>query len=432
MTGALRNERGIALPLTLLLLVVLIALTLPLLSIAGLEPQIARNFADAKQARFSAEAGIEWAMNTLQTTPSWSTLLVGADANTGVSLAANSALPGLPAARGTYSVRLRNDNLNGDAQITGTAPEASATIDANSTVILTSTGAINGAQKTVRVAVRRLPLPPGMFPGALAFPGNDAWVNFNGNAFGIDGRGWNTDGTPDNSCNSVYGIAVSSTLPVSSPGSNEGAVENAVAHNQADNIQGAKQDPSGPANGANTIAPVGSMTPASLQAFVNEAKKNADIVLASHAASPLSYNNVGSPCASDYNDGGCWGTASAPKVVYVKGDVDPGNTYTALSIAGHTTGYGILIVEDGDLAIHGDFAWYGPIIITGNYVGITYQGGGNQQVYGAVVVNELQTGSGATIDARLSGNVNIYYSCQAITQAAGARRLLSVRSWQEL
>src|SRR5262245_47243856 len=105
----MRDQRGMALPLTLIIIMILGAIGVGLLTVGGMEPQIAQNSLDSTRARFVAEAGIEWAFNTLADAPDWSALLAGADVTTGVGMAASAAMPSLDATRGTYTVRLRND-----------------------------------------------------------------------------------------------------------------------------------------------------------------------------------------------------------------------------------------------------------------------------------------------------------------------------------
>jgi hypothetical protein len=118
-------------------------------------------------------------------------------------------------------------------------------------------------------------------------------------------------------------------------------------------------------------------------------------------------------------------------VVYIKGDPDPSSQFSALQLAGTTQGYGVLIVEDGDLRISGNFGWNGPIIVTGQYVGIGFLGGGNQAVYGAVISNETAADPGF-YEGVVTGNSTIRYSCQALALAKGARRLVTMSSWQEI
>ena len=85
----------------------------------------------------------------------------------------------------------------------------------------------------------------------------------------------------------------------------------------------------------------------------------------------------------------CWGSTTKPKIVYINGTLDNANTqYTSLDIAGNSEGTGILIIENGNTDVNGNFRWNGPVITTGRNVGIRYRGGGYQSVYGATVVSE--------------------------------------------
>src|SRR5262249_3899518 len=94
------------------------------LAVSAFEPQISQNLADGTQARYAAEAGIEWAFDQLVATNSWDTLLVGAGAcGTSVTPAgwSNVAIANLS---GTFTVSVRNDCLAGgtpDSLITGVA-----------------------------------------------------------------------------------------------------------------------------------------------------------------------------------------------------------------------------------------------------------------------------------------------------------------------
>jgi Tfp pilus assembly protein PilX len=425
----MRDQRGIVLPLTLMVTLALTSLGIALLAFTGMEPAISRNLADATRARFAAEAGVEWTFNILATTANWSALLAGADPTQGVTLVANSPLPGQPASNGVFTVRLRNDTLDGDPQITGAALDTGGpTTDTNGRVIVTSTGTFADATRTLRVMIRRPVFPP--FPGALSFPGNEAETRFNGSSFEVNGNDFNTDGTPG-SCAAVFGISVSSVLPTSNPGGNEAVVENSLAANQKQDVKGKRQDPSGNPWGNNTIAPNPDLAPAVISDFINQFKQNADIILQSHQPGGLTFNNIGSTCATDWNSQTCWGTTERPKVIWIKGDPDPTSMFTALYLGGNTEGHGVLIVEDGDLRIYGNFLWHGPIIVTGQWVGIGYLGGGEQIVYGAVISNETATDP-RFYEGVMVGNSKIRYSCQALNQARTARRLTTIASWQEV
>src|SRR5919108_5059521 len=149
------DERGAALVVTLVVLLVMGGLLATYLAVSALEPQISRNLADASRARHLAEAGVERGFNVLIGTPDaaggWSGLLAGAtNARPWVSVAglANVTLTGTANA-GTFSVSVRNDNGASDTPITGltgsTQPrmDTSPTADDNATVIMRSTGTFN-------------------------------------------------------------------------------------------------------------------------------------------------------------------------------------------------------------------------------------------------------------------------------------------------
>jgi Tfp pilus assembly protein PilX len=431
------NERGIALPLTMLILLVLASIALGLLAVAGHEPAISKNLAESAQARFAAEAGLEAAFDTLAVTGTWSNLLVNANLLNGVKLFNNRSIGSLTASHGTYTVTLRNDALAGDPAITGAATDGGgATQDTNRVMIVTSTGTAGRGTRRIRAVVRKLAYPSNLFPAGVSFPGKEAESFFNGTSFSIDGRGYKMDGTRDASCASVYGISVSSVLG-NPPGSNEGVVEAALTAQQMANIWGKSQAGGPDVSGANTIAPNASLTPAVVKNFIDQAKAMADVVLTSNQPDGLSVSNIGSTCSTDPKSQSCWGYRDGTgqvvsKIVYIKGSADPTSMFTALNIGGSSTGYGILIVEDGDLKINGPFTWNGAIIVTGQYVGIGFMGGGPQTVYGSIISNETAADPGFK-EGWMSGNAQIRNSCEALKVALdNNRRATSIVAWKEL
>lgn len=422
----LAAPRGFALPLSLLVLMLLSTLSLALLSMSAFEPLISKNLADAEQARFVAEAGIEWAFSTLRDTLDWDAFLSGADPARGAVMTTDSPLPGHAASAGTYTVRVRNDSLSSDPLVTGVPADGGGpTHDTNSQVLVSSVGRVAAARRVVQVVLRRTELPP--IPAALAFPGQNAAVSVSG-SFEIDGNDVNPDGSPG-SCAPVFGISVSALLPDTAPGANEAAVEDALA-GYASNVRGKKQDPTDPGVGANTIAPDLALTPAQVQSFTGAAQK-ADIVLAGTDPDGLAVRDIGGSCTSNWSSAACWGTSERPKVVYVKGNSDPASTVSVLQISGNTEGHGILIVEDGALSITGNFLWQGLIIVTGSGGALSFVGDGDQAVYGAVIFNDTSSDAGPGKGV-LTGNARLRYSCQALDQARRARKLVTMRSWREI
>lgn len=427
MRQRLTDQRGIALPLALMALMLLSPLALLLLAMSALEPWISRNLASAEQARFVAEAGLEWAFNTLRGSLDWDAFLAGADPRRGALLIADSPLPGQPGSGGTYTVRVRNDNLAGDQRLTGMPEDAGGpTDDTNSVLIVTAVGSVAQGSGAVQAVLRRIELPPAST--ALAFPGSKATVNVSG-SFEVDGNDWTPGGT-SGPCAPVFGIAVSSVLPASAPGANEAIVEGALAGHSPTSVRGKKQDPAGPDSGANTIAPDAALTLPRLQGFVSAARK-ADVVLESSEAGGLSFSDIGAACASSWSSFACWGTGERPKVIHVKGNPDPASPLLRIEISGNTEGHGILIVEDGELLISGNFLWHGLVVVTGSRVAMGFLGGGNQTVYGAVIFNDTALDPGPGKGLR-TGNARLRYSCQALQRAQQAPKLLVIRSWREV
>src|SRR5207245_11439273 len=114
--------------------------------------------ADSIQARYAADAGIEWAFDQLVATTSWNTLLTGstscANPVTPVGCT-NVALPNVP---GTFTVSLRNDCQAGDNLITGAAIDnvtGTATNGGSGIIIVTATGSYQGAQNRIQQLIRR-------------------------------------------------------------------------------------------------------------------------------------------------------------------------------------------------------------------------------------------------------------------------------------
>ena len=97
---------------------------------------------------------------------------------------------------------------------------------------------------------------------------------------------------------------------------------------------------------------------------------------------------------------------------------DTQGTYVTLS--GGVSGCGMLFVV-GDLEIHGDFSWYGPVIVTGS---ILFTGGGDKHITGALIA-----GGSAVLDV-MGANANIVY-CSAAIRDQTNNRPLQLLSWRE-
>lgn len=423
---SVRDQRGVVLPMALFALLMLTGLLVVFLTMGGMETSVAANLDDVTRSRYVAESGLEWAFDQLVAAAAlpngWNNLL---STNSG-QMATGMTLPGFAAAFGTFSVTVRNDNLANDNLLTGQAVDpGGATNDTNRVVILTALGTYNGATRQLQQVVSH---PDLTLPGGLNLPGLGTNTSFSGNSFTISGNDTNLDdsagaGIAGICPTTVWGIGVAN-IPL------ETIVQVSLSNQQKDNVTGKPQNP-GPGIGDNTITPDATLAPAQIQKFVDAVRPYADISLQASAANRLQYQNIGDTCAANLNDSNCWGTASNPKIVYVKGTVDPAQAFYAMSISGTSTGAGILILEDGDLNVTGNFRWEGLIIVTGQYVGLRYGGGGNQTMYGGIVVNEtVDMNSEVEVDSM--GNAKILYSCQALERVKNMRKMFRANSWREL
>ena len=109
------------------------------------------------------------------------------------------------------------------------------------------------------------------------------------------------------------------------------------------------------------------------------------------------------------------GTAASPQIIYINGDYSP---------SGNVTGYGILVVT-GTYSPGGNVGWNGIVLIVGkgSMVG---NGGGNNSYNGAILVaktvdssgNPLATLGAANFDFSGGGGNGIYYSSGCVAQAS--------------
>jgi Tfp pilus assembly protein PilX len=460
----LRNERGIALVLALMVLLVLTGLVLSYLSVSALEPQISRNLSDSARARYLAEAGIERGFNVLTKTPDWSTLIAGASGGApwvAVAGLTNTTI-GAATNGGTFSVIVRNDNGAADTPITGltaaTVPamDTSANNDVNGVVILRSTGTFTGANgqiaKTIEVVVRRTTLPP--FPGAVNTPGRQDDTFINSTNFDIDGRDYGCT-APGNGCDTAsnwattsnpmkYGQAMQAGTQTNIGTTYEANAESGynTAAKQA-NIKG-KNTSGTYATGTATVASDNSLNPTTMDQFINlVASSPSTTVLQSTMACPMVLTGASSGSTSTPTlTNGCGtnqtlnlGTRDNPKMVFFKGELDPSSNFTGLALQQGIKGAGILIVQDGDLKNFGNLEWDGIVMVAGNYVGMGLMDSSNTTIRGAAVAYESQSGEAAGYFEFYLGAVNnasIHASKQNIDMVQFMLSMHTITNWREI
>jgi Tfp pilus assembly protein PilX len=440
--GTGQDERGAALLLALIILLILTGIVVAFLSASTFEPRISRNHNLTVRARYLAEAGIEYAFDTLATRlDAWNDLLAGATCSQGVVLGTASVpLPRLGSAYGSFTVRIRNDCEADDQALTGTRPDTTtgacdavaaggATRDANCKVVVTSTATIGGATRTIATVVSKIAMPP--VSGALAFSGLRADVKFGGAGVVIDGRDsrlGDEPGAPAGTGPPVYGIAVNGSLPALAAG-----VEAALAAAGQTTVRGKHEaDAGATSEGRATVEADPALVPRVVSDFVSAVSSVADIVVDAGADQAPSIRNVGSTCSADIASAGCWGTSARPKIVHVRG-MNPATQVQPASIAvgGDSRGTGILVVENANIEIEGHFRWDGLIVVSGRNVGIRYRGDGRQRVYGATIVH-ASTDEPST-NADILGPVGVLYSREALdlVREGLGRRLVTTSGWAE-
>ncbi|MGH8951910.1 MAG: pilus assembly PilX family protein [Acidimicrobiia bacterium] len=429
----LGNERGVALPLAMILLMVLTMLTITFMTLGSVEPQISRNLADGARARQLAESGIEWAFNQL-TAGSFDSLIVTssttpAACGSGIScvvLGAGQTLPGLTASAGTFTVTLRNDlsSIAGDQALIGqgNTVDPTATSDANYIVILKSTGTFSGASRTVTAVIQRGNL---LFNGAVSLPGEQADTYTVSppcsGCYSIDGRDWKDSDSisPSGIAATKYGIATATN-------STEGDAEDdfntlsrrayVQGKDDGDNHGSSTDGSCNPECGRDTIANDSTLSMTGIQAFLTNlaANPSTQILMSTQAcafpSSGGSHNkpegiqmtstgtpnvvNVQNNCtgADQIDQTVNLGTAAAPTLLYFKGEYDSASLFRGLTIDGSDpiTGYGVLVIEDSDLVMFqtGQFRWNGIVLVTGRNVSSAFLDSSNTEIRGALIANE--------------------------------------------
>ena len=442
------DERGAALVVTLVVLLVMGGLLATYLAVSALEPQISRNLADASRARHLAEAGVERGFNVLigvaDAAGGWSTLLTGATvARPWVPMAGLSdvAIAGIANA-GTFSVSIRNDNGAADTPITGLtattrpAMDASPTADDNATIIMRSAGTFNRVTKTIEVVVQRAPLPA--FAGALSIPASTLRAAVAAAAVDIDGRDYGCAGGGP-SCDSEAGWTVTAKplkYGVSVGAAAQAAIESALASPSiADGLKGkSRRDPAGSSftTGLDTVTSDGVVAPRRVDEFVGLVASNpGTAVLHSTPACPLVVTAPAGATSTPTVDNGCGlsttvnlGSRHDPRLVVVRGDV---------TLEGRLKGAGILLVQDGALTSAGDLEWDGVVIVAGRGAALSLSSGGRTAIRGAALASE--SAAGGTIDVAIGGSssgMSVRASAQNVSMAQGLRALHSIVNWREL
>ncbi len=89
-----RDERGVALIIALMAMMLLTALGVALMMVTSTETQIAANFRDGQEALYAADAGVERVVQDLLMVPRWNDILTGAVRSGFIDTTTTPTLPG--------------------------------------------------------------------------------------------------------------------------------------------------------------------------------------------------------------------------------------------------------------------------------------------------------------------------------------------------
>ena len=454
------REHGVALIAALIALLLISAITAGMIILSNTETNTSANFRDEQTAFFSAKAGVEEvrdrlrknATNTLRTVGILPTALPGAGAN-GVLYILNPAngevvapwnpgnkypddeickennnIPcssGLPTGGGWYTtttasptyaanpvyswkwvrLTLKQNNSLAPYYTNGNSATNSQVFWNGTNECLAASPTCNPVQLPVYNVTALAVTPSGsrrmvqsevaedqlvfQAPAALTLDGTgDSYGGGNSSQFNVDGNDHPGCGVAATGP-ALPGVGVTNPVDVA-------AVTAGIPSNRQDNYTGV--DGTTP-----DVKDISSTLPSNMQSV------SALQTLVSTIKNSVTQPIINGPATDPSN----MGTASAPQIMYVNGD---------LTLDGNYTGYGILVVT-GTLTAKGTSGWNGIVLVVG---------AGNAQLdgttiwNGAVLVANTKTGlagnlnvlGGTTTGINGGGNGGIYYSSGCIAQAS--------------
>jgi hypothetical protein len=422
--NASRGQRGSAMVISLLVLLVLTMVGTLFLATSNTETQISGHDMRATQALFNAEAGYAEAlarmsdlsdttnyigqpMNAWVASPGWGRYIVTANGASGddpdVAATESDGLDNdgdgavdemMERYPELKSKQLRADaigydwvkvryrvNAGGQALLYGdhdgnpVTPPQMNLVSGFPVIQVTAHGNQGGAQRTVEVDAVKTPFTAVQ----AAIYSEDDQFKFNGTSWLVSGLDWHPDSPGDT-------LVGSTRVPGIITTEDPDEIVDALNHQQTNNIEGAGGSPSVTDTNIDL----------DLEAIRDQYAPLADIVVPGG-----NYSNLD------------WGDNFDYHIAHCTGD---------LHVSGQLTGGGILII-DGDLFCSGQMTWYGLVVVLGD---ITFTGGGQgTHIYGSVMVQ------GGITQQTVSGNADIKYSSLALSRLASLSPYV-VASWHEL
>lgn len=386
----IRSQRGVALPMALLTMLILSALIIAFSMMAASEPLLANNQLQVAQARAVAESGVEqavWALNNPSpgNASGIVTPLTGAaagpyDGGTPFPVSINGNQVGVV----TVSVS------NGGVRC---AAANERCIDAIGWTP-TNTGTGPKVKQWIQVTVSQFRGLSNL-PSALTVRGE---INAGGHSL-IDSRS-------DTSCGNKTGSTSKGETDTSGSARIYGADGNTTANQSGDIVQNV------PDSAFTDIT----YSNAELDALKALAKQNGTYYKGAQVQG-MSFNSSNKmPNGVVYVD-----TVSGQNIDKNGANTTPTSDFASLDIHGNAPldGDGIfkgILIVAGSLSISGNFQMHGLVYTLNDF---TYQGTGTGQIVGAVMSQNVRDVSATTIDTDTSGNSTIIWNCNYVKTGGG-------------
>ena len=394
----LRDERGIALPMALMALLILSTLVIAFSLLASSEPVVATNQKMVAQARSVAESGLEraiWALNNPADPNGIPDPLPGTapapfDGSTGIPITVNGTQIGLAFVTVTNGVNPNERNV----VTVGWVP--------------TNTGTTAKAHQKIQATVSKFLFRNSPPPAALTVAGE---ISAGGNV-NIDSRTdlscgakdgtWSQGATTSGGSATMYGADGNNTANQTLSGLGGGVTD------QRQGVPSSAFDPYILKNAdMNTLKAYAQKNGtyfkgSAVQGMTFNAGNqlpNGIVFIDTVSGNNIDYNADGTACA------GCTATTDFASVAIHGGfAADPSGVFSGM------------IVVAGSLTIAGNVTMHGMVYTVND---LTYTGTGNGEIDGAVFSQNARDVSSTTIDTNTGGNAQINYNCNYASNPGG-------------
>jgi hypothetical protein len=387
----LRDERGIALPMALMTLLILSSLVIAFSVLATSEPLIATNQKMVAQARAVAESGLEraiWALNLGTINP--------------LDPDALFTMPAPAPYDGSTAIPILNSSGTqiGVAFVTVTqGPNPNERNVVSVGWVPTNTGSAAKAHQKIQATAQRFLFSGTPPPASLTVKGE---INGNGNvninslsdtSCGAKDGTWSAGFTTVGGSVSVYGADGNGTANQSTAGTNTD-IKQYVPTSSFDQFTFSSAD----------MDSLKAMAKAKGTYYSGAGVKSLDFNASNKLQNGVIFIDTVSGANINKDDPSLTDTDFADVTIHGNSEADASGIFS-----------GIIVVA-GSLAISGDFHMHGLVYVVND---LQYTGTGNGQIDGAVISQNVLDTSSTTIDTNTGGNATINYNCGYVKNAGG-------------